>query len=271
MKRISTCFLVALLMGVLTASMAVAQPVAGSDPDNITISGTIRVLDMTMGVVKGERHVTSMVAEITNLDLPEVILHHPPSPNYKGAVNYLKMNAKEINMTLRVPTDQVRPLDSYASNKWGPWKGLIKAKVQIRVLALELITGIEVTPGSSTSTTCTQYLPVITDIRATEAPVNPHQPTNPALPSRDNANITGFTGNHEAQICAQNCRRIDGAVEMYNLDHETPMTVLDLDVLVQEGYLTHWPACYHGGTYSIMVHPTAGSWIVCSYHNNIQY
>lgn len=164
MKRISSIFFVALLMGILAAPMAMAQPVAGIDPGSIFTSVQIRVLDMTLGVVGGERHVTSMIAEITNLDLPEVDLHHPPSPIHKGAINYLQRNAKEIHMSLRVPTEQVRPLDNFASNNWGPWKGLIKAKVKIRVLARDFITSLEGTPGASPSTTSTQYFLEITDI-----------------------------------------------------------------------------------------------------------
>lgn len=51
------------------------------------------------------------------------------------------------------------------------------------------------------------------------------------------------------RACQANQRVIQGAVEMYNMDHQTMMDTLDLDVLVKDGYLKTRPACRSGKEY----------------------
>ncbi len=273
MKRASYFFFVALLMGFFAAPAAMAQLVGGIDPGNIDIFAQIRILDMTLGVVDRERHVTNMVAEITNLNLPLPDETNNGSNDnegnsqiFKGAVKFLEKNAKEISMSVQLPSEKVRPLDSYAANKWGPWKGLIKANVRIHVLAME------VTPVPGKPYSCVKYIPIVTDLNITEAPVNPHQPclsTVPA-PTQDSAPEGTILPDPETAICVNNCRVITEAVGVYNRTHE-PMTVLDQDVLVRAGCLKHPAVCHDGGKYSLVVHPTAGSWCECSFHSKINY
>ncbi len=51
------------------------------------------------------------------------------------------------------------------------------------------------------------------------------------------------------RFCAANLRVIQGAVEMYNMDHATMMDELDLDELVKGSYLRTKPSCNSGGKY----------------------
>ena len=51
------------------------------------------------------------------------------------------------------------------------------------------------------------------------------------------------------RFCAANLRVIQGAVEMYNMDHATMMDELDIDKLVKDGYLKTKLLCRSGSEY----------------------
>lgn len=51
------------------------------------------------------------------------------------------------------------------------------------------------------------------------------------------------------RACQANQRVIQGAVEMYNMDHQTTMSSLDLEVLVKGNYLRQKPVCSSGRDY----------------------
>lgn len=45
------------------------------------------------------------------------------------------------------------------------------------------------------------------------------------------------------KACHANCRALQGAVEMYNMDNSPQMSTLDIDLLIQKGYLRERPYC----------------------------
>ena len=61
-------------------------------------------------------------------------------------------------------------------------------------------------------------------------------------------NLTGSAPRMD-NFCAANQRVIQGAVEMYNMDHSTLMQTLDLDTLLKDGYLRARPVCSSGREY----------------------
>ncbi len=71
------------------------------------------------------------------------------------------------------------------------------------------------------------------------------------------------------RACQANQRVILGAVEMYNMDHQTMMETLDLDVLVKDGYLKTRPACRSGKEY-YGKNLTGNGRIRCPSHGDIE-
>ncbi|MBQ3643130.1 MAG: hypothetical protein II961_00905 [Candidatus Riflebacteria bacterium] len=72
------------------------------------------------------------------------------------------------------------------------------------------------------------------------------------------------------KACYSNIRVITGAVEMYNMDHETFMENLDEDLLVKDGYLkTKQPrpetACNYRGS-----DLTGSGTVYCDYHGDLE-
>jgi competence protein ComGC len=56
----------------------------------------------------------------------------------------------------------------------------------------------------------------------------------------------------QERICVANQHNINGAIEMYNIDHDKPFASLDgnnLEILVEENYLKSIPECPGGGKY----------------------
>ena len=75
------------------------------------------------------------------------------------------------------------------------------------------------------------------------------------------------------KACYSNIRVIQGAVEMYNMDHRTMMTTLDQSLLIEEKYIKSpypltCPETSKGGKYS-GEHLLDDVEIICSYHGGL--
>ena len=76
--------------------------------------------------------------------------------------------------------------------------------------------------------------------------------------------------NAKHKACIANQRVLQGAVEMYNMDHSTMMTTLDIDTLVKEKYLRTAPAgpepdCEYTSEGDL----TSGGYVYCVRHGSI--
>jgi|GEM_PF-6207810 len=258
MKRFSSVLMFVLVFGLCCSSFSWAQEKA-INSHNIQIRAEVRILDMNQGVVESGRHVTGLIAELTHLDLPEVHIGMPVSPELKGAIHFLQNNAKEIYMSVQCPDIKVKTLDGIFQLPKQDWQGLVKARVNIHVIAIEAHYFHGQNPTMA-------FFPVVTDIENIVLPSAIFQ-----IPVEHQKMTNGIWEDPQAKACSANMRVVMGAVEMYNMDHQTPMTQLNLEELVAGKYLTAIPTCSHKGTYSIVQHPTAGSWVECSFHSKIQY
>ena len=76
------------------------------------------------------------------------------------------------------------------------------------------------------------------------------------------------------KVCKANLKTLLGAVEMYNLDHPTPITELKpevLQTLLKDGdYLKAVPECLEKGVYRISGDLAKDGKIVCSVHGDVQ-
>ncbi|MFC1743988.1 hypothetical protein ACFL35_08340 [Candidatus Riflebacteria bacterium] len=72
------------------------------------------------------------------------------------------------------------------------------------------------------------------------------------------------------KTCHANIRLIMGGVEMYNMDHPIIMKEVDLNVLINNGYLKHKPLCPKGGNYFNDSDLDGQGIVFCSYHGFIQ-
>lgn len=171
MKKIRFVLIALLIAGFCWAPMVRAQEMAVS-PSAVMVPAQIRILDLTVGVVENERHVTGMFAEITHMDLPEANPAVPPSPKVEAAIKYLQRNAKEIFMKVETPADQVEILDSIQKLPKEKWQGNVKARVNINVMVFERHFAF---PGHGPDYS---IFPVVTDLQITlNIPVlNPNAP-----------------------------------------------------------------------------------------------
>jgi competence protein ComGC len=81
-------------------------------------------------------------------------------------------------------------------------------------------------------------------------------------------NFAGSRRKARMKACAANMRVLQGAMEMFNMDHPDMMTGLDINKLVSEKYLLTAPACPDSGVYSTSGDMTKDGHITCSIHQN---
>lgn len=83
------------------------------------------------------------------------------------------------------------------------------------------------------------------------------------------ARIHGAKGNAATAACATNLRVLLAATEMYNLDHPTMLTCLQIPPLLEGKYLKEKPVCPAGGSYSSEGDLTKDGVIRCSVHGSM--
>ncbi len=65
----------------------------------------------------------------------------------------------------------------------------------------------------------------------------------------DTNTLSKKRGSMSAKDCGRNITFLQGAVEMYNMDHREFMETLDIETLLKEKYIKQIPECPEGGTY----------------------
>ena len=86
-----------------------------------------------------------------------------------------------------------------------------------------------------------------------------------ALPPRKHGHIRS-----REKACYSNIRVISGAMEMYNMDHDTMMTTLDLNTLQEQNYLKKINPPDDGCEYHSQGNFTDNGYVYCSKHGDIE-
>ena len=141
-KRLAkSFFVVVLVLAMGQAVWATGTPADATAPIP-EFQVRVRILDLLLGKVDGERRVTHMIAEIVNINDP-VLPEGADKDEWNEALDFVRNNAKQVTIMVTPKAEKQGKLRGF----FGPLingihkTGLFKADSTIKVLQLEGLTG----------------------------------------------------------------------------------------------------------------------------------